>query len=113
MTEQPLAGGMDAGRGVVRVGDTVRRPGTAAPVRALLRHLEKVGFGGAPRHLGVDGQGRDVLSWIEGDVPVPPYPDWALTDAALESMGRLVADGVWLAGMRPALVDSIARAGVA
>jgi thiamine kinase-like enzyme len=32
------------------------------------------------------------LSWVEGDVPVPPYPDWVLTDAALESLGRLVRD---------------------
>jgi hypothetical protein len=92
MSEQPLVGGMDAGRGVVRVGDTVRRPGMAAPVRALLRHLEAVGFRGAPRHLGTDEQGRDVLSWVAGDVPVPPYPDWALTDAALVSLGRLVRD---------------------
>jgi Phosphotransferase enzyme family len=92
MTEQELVGGMDAGRGVVRVGDTVRRPAMAAPVRALLRHLEAVGFRGAPRHLGTDEQGRDVLSWVEGDVPVPPYPDWALTDAALESLGRLMRD---------------------
>ncbi len=92
MSEQALVGGMDAGRGVVRVGDTVRRPGMAAPVRALLRHLEAVGFRGAPRHLGIDEQGRDVLSWFEGDVAVPPYPDWALTDAAIESLGRLVRD---------------------
>jgi len=92
MTEQPLVGGMNTGRGVVRVGDTVRRPEMAAPVRALLRHLETVGFRGAPRHLGIDEQGRDVLTWIDGEVPVPPYPDWALTDAALESLGRLVRD---------------------
>jgi hypothetical protein len=57
---------------------------------ALLRHLEAVGFHGAPLHLGVDVQGRDVLSWVEGDVPVPPYPGWALTDVAIESLGRLV-----------------------
>ncbi len=92
MAEQSLAAGMDAGRGVVRVGDTVRRPAMAAPVRALLRHLEAVGFRGAPRHLGTDAWGRDVLSWVEGDVPDPPYPQWALTDAALESLGRLVRD---------------------
>lgn len=90
MSEQALVGGMDAGRGVVRIGDTVRRPGMAAPVRALLRHLEAVGFHGAPRHLGLDEQGRDVLSWVDGEVAVPPYPDWALTDAAIESLGRLV-----------------------
>ena len=92
MSEQALVGGMDAGRGVVRIGDTVRRPAMAAPVRALLRHLEAVGFRGAPRHLGTDEQGRDVLSWVAGAVPVPPYPEWALTESALESLGRLVRD---------------------
>ena len=92
MTEQVLTGGMDPGRGIVRIGDTVRRPPMAAPLRALLRHLEAVGFRGAPRHLGTDERGRDVLSWIAGDVPVPPYPGWSLTDAALESFGRLVRD---------------------
>lgn len=53
---------------VVRVGDTVRRrvgPWTAA-VHELLRHLERVGFGGAPRVLGIDGEGREVLSYVEG-----------------------------------------------
>ncbi len=63
-----------------------------APVPALLRHLEAVGFTGASRHLGIDEQGRDVVSWVEGDVPVPPYPSWALTDQALVSLGRLVRD---------------------
>jgi hypothetical protein len=66
---------MDARNGPVRVGDTVRRAaGSSAPaVRELLLHLEAVGFDGAPRHLGTDQLGREVLSWIEGDVPLPPY----------------------------------------
>jgi Phosphotransferase enzyme family len=92
MAEQPLVGGMDPTRGVIRVGDTVRRPGMRPAVRALLRHLEAVGFAGAPRHLGTDERGRDVVSWIEGDVPVPPYPSWALTDQALVSLGRVLRD---------------------
>jgi Ser/Thr protein kinase RdoA (MazF antagonist) len=40
--------------------------------------------------LGVDDQGRDVLTFLEGDVPLPPYPQWALTDAALGDLGRLL-----------------------
>ena len=54
---------------VERVGDTMRRstgPWTPA-VHALLRHLEAVGFEGAPRVLGSDDQGREVLTFIEGD----------------------------------------------
>ncbi len=76
----------------MRVGDTVRRAAGAsrAAVRELLVHLESVGFDGAPRHLGTDDQGREVLSWIDGDVPVPPYPAWAMTDRALADLGALV-----------------------
>lgn len=35
-------------------------------VHLLLRHLESVGFDAAPRFLGVDDQGREVLSYIDG-----------------------------------------------
>src|SRR5260221_6573384 len=61
-TEIPLAGG-NMSSGVVRVGDTVRRPaGPWTPaVHALLAHLHAVGFDGAPRPLGVDERGREVL----------------------------------------------------
>jgi hypothetical protein len=73
------------------VGDTVRRPGGVRPaVRDLLLYLEAVGFEGAPRHLGVDEHGREILSFIEGEVPVPLYPAWAMTDRALADLGRLV-----------------------
>lgn len=90
--EQPLAGGVNPLAGVVRVGDTVRRPagGSTHAVRSLLLHLEDVGFEGAPRFLGVDEKGRDVLTFVAGEVPLPPYPAWALTDSALEGLGRLV-----------------------
>jgi hypothetical protein len=36
-------------------------------MRDVLLHLERVGFDAAPRWLGVDDRGRDILSWIEGD----------------------------------------------
>jgi Ser/Thr protein kinase RdoA (MazF antagonist) len=89
--EEPLAGGMDASHTVVRVGDTVRRPVTpsSTAVRALLLHLEAVGFDGAPRYLGLDEQGRDVVSYLDGDVPLPPYPAWSMTEDALVSLGHL------------------------
>ncbi|SNS83361.1 Phosphotransferase enzyme family protein [Geodermatophilus saharensis] len=92
--EVPLVGGT-ANRGqVVRVGDTVRRPrrDTSAATHALLRHLADVGFAGAPRVLGVDGRGREVLSFVPGTAVTPPYPAWALTDDALVSVARLLRD---------------------
>ena len=91
-TEQPLAGGMDRSGSVVRVGDTVRRPVRpwSAAVEALLLHLESVGFDAAPRFLGRDDRGRQVLSYVDGEVPLPPYPAWSMTDRALHDLGRLV-----------------------
>jgi hypothetical protein len=89
-----LLGGT-ANRGqVVRVGDTVRRPQRASSpaTHALLRHLADVGFPGAPRFLGVDEQGREVLSYVAGTAITPPYPAWALTDAALVSVAHLLRD---------------------
>ena len=90
--EEPLVGGTANQGLVVRVADTVRRPQrpTSPAVHALLDHLEAVGFDGAPRHLGEDGAGREVLSYLEGDVPIPPTPPWALTDEALVSVAGLL-----------------------
>ena len=90
--EQPLVGSMDSRYAPVRVGDTVRRiaGSSRAAVRDLLLHLESVGFDGAPRYLGTDDEGREVLTWIEGDVPLPPYAAWSMTDRALADLGGLV-----------------------
>lgn len=90
--EAPLQGGFTNAGLVTRVGDTVRRPQrpTSAATHALLRHLERVGFDGAPRFLGVDDRGREVLSYIPGQAVIPPYPEWALTDEALVSVAHLL-----------------------
>jgi aminoglycoside phosphotransferase (APT) family kinase protein len=68
VNEVPLGGGRSVD-GVVRVGDTVRRPPVFATqlMRDVLIHLERVGFEGAPRWFGIDEQGRDILSWIDGE----------------------------------------------
>ena len=89
--EIPLAGG-DVTEGVVRVGDTVRRPaGPHSPlVHALLTHLETVGFERAPRFLGIDRAGREVLSYVEGEVAGRPRPPWIADEERLASVGRLV-----------------------
>jgi Ser/Thr protein kinase RdoA (MazF antagonist) len=63
-----LAGGAIT-KGIVRLGDTVRRPAkpSSPSMREVLLHLEQAGFDAAPRWLGVDDEGRDVLTWIEGE----------------------------------------------
>lgn len=70
--EVPLTGG-NINSGVVRVGDTVRRSisPSSGNVHRLLAHLECKGFEQAPRFLGLDGQGREVLSYIPGSSEFP------------------------------------------
>jgi hypothetical protein len=90
--EVVLAGGTtNAGR-VMRVGDTVRRPRrpTSEATEALLAHLERAGFSGAPRYLGSDDRSREILSYIPGEAPIIPYPEWAFTDATLVSVAELL-----------------------
>ena len=76
----------------MRIGDTVRRPvrSTSPATRALLEHLATVGFDGAPRYLGTDAQGREVLTYVPGHAVTPPYPDWALGEDALRSVADLL-----------------------
>jgi hypothetical protein len=90
MNEVPLHGGYTNAGLVVRVGDTVRRPRSSPATHALLRHLERVGFDGAPRLRGVDERGREVLSFISGRAAILPYEPWALSDEALVSVARLL-----------------------
>ena len=74
--------------GVVRVANTVRRPGsTASPfVRSLLNHLETKGCSVAPHYLGTDEQGRDILTYISGSVG-----NWQFyPDKTIRLAGRLL-----------------------
>jgi Phosphotransferase enzyme family len=90
--EELLHGGTTNAGLVTRVGDTVRRPlrPTSGATKALLDHLERVGFEAAPRHFGVDDMGREVLSFIPGQAAIAPYPEWALADEALVSVAQLL-----------------------
>jgi hypothetical protein len=80
--EIALTGGIST-PGIVRVGDTVRRPikDDSDYVHALLVHLEQRGFAGAPRYLGIDSRGRAVLSFIDGFAP--PHNGYQLTEAGV------------------------------
>lgn len=87
-TEVPLAGGW-ATPGVVRVGATVRRPVHADPTlrHALLRHLEQCGFDAAPRVLGLDSRGREILTFVDGGVPGQP---WRFADDQIAAAAALL-----------------------
>jgi len=89
--EHVLVGGVQT-EGLVRVGSTTRRPAhhRSGYVDALLQHLADVGFDGAPRPLGYDDHGRQVLTFIDGEVPrVAPY---RLSDARIRSATALIRD---------------------
>lgn len=121
MSESVLAGGNTGG--AVRVGDTVRRgvgPWTES-VHDLLDHLERVGFGAAPRALGIDEEGREVLSFLAGNTvgDQRPWPAWVHSDDALSQVAHWLRDyhaavedfhpspgGVWREGgqWRPGLI---------
>jgi Ser/Thr protein kinase RdoA (MazF antagonist) len=77
---------------VVRIGQTVRRPVRpfTATIQAYLSHVRSKGFTACPEPLGYDLEGREVLSFVTGDVPVDPLPAYATTSETLETLGRLI-----------------------
>jgi hypothetical protein len=118
---EPLVGD-GVTQGIVRIGDTVRRPlrPFSLTVQAYLAHLRDAGFTGAPLPLGVDEQGREVLSFVPGDVHRYPLPPRTAGDDVLVALARLIralheasagwvppADAVW--GGTPATTGRIAR----
>jgi hypothetical protein len=104
MTEVTLSGGYTTGAALI--GDVVHKPASpwTSTVHALLRHLDAVGFDGAPRALGFDDHGRERLSYLPGDTVGDrvPWPSWVFAESTLVQVGR------WLrrlhdatAGFRP------------
>jgi hypothetical protein len=121
MSEETLAGGNTVG--AVRIGDVVHKKASpwTPTVHALLRHLEDAGFDGAPRALGFDDRGREMLTYLPGETAGGrfPWPAWAFTDVTLTQVGQWLrrvhdvtadfvapADERWFAGrmMEPGLV---------
>lgn len=88
--EEHLTGGHVTG--AIRIGKSVRRStGPWSPaVHLLLRHLEGEGFEGAPRFLGIDDQGREVLEFMEGDVPSGLEPRFFGSEEVLFKVGGLI-----------------------
>jgi hypothetical protein len=89
---EPLAAAEGGPSLVVRHDDTILRPVEpwTSTIHALLRHLEAVGFTGAPRVVGdgYDGRGNEVLTYVEGQVR---HPDpWS--DDAIWQVGRLLRE---------------------
>ncbi|MBE8470228.1 phosphotransferase [Streptomyces sp. 3R004] len=91
--ETSLDGG--AVSGAVRIGSTVRRAPSAGSeyVRELLALFAERGWEGAPRLLGTDEQGREVLGYLEGRAAVTPQERAAARrDETLVRVARLVRE---------------------
>jgi hypothetical protein len=80
-------------RRVVRVGNTVRRPlhPWSPTIHELLRHLESKGFPYAPRLLGIDAEGREVLTYISGESGAAGWSQ-VVSDSGLVAMARLLRE---------------------
>jgi aminoglycoside phosphotransferase (APT) family kinase protein len=87
MDEEILTGGHV--NAVVRVGDTVRRPAGAwtPTVHRVLHHARERGVIWAPEPHGYDEVGREVLSFISGDVP-HEMPEWVWSSLVLTDVAR-------------------------
>ena len=109
--------------GAVLIDGVVHKPSSqpTPTVHALLRYLEVAGFEGAPRALGFDGQGRQMLTYLPGETigDRHPWPPWATADSMLLQVGRWLrrlhdltagftppADEHWFIGgtLRPGMV---------
>jgi aminoglycoside phosphotransferase (APT) family kinase protein len=56
----------------------------------LLDHLETSGFTAAPRALGTDASGRELVSYVEGVVVWPDHFELLEPDEALADVARLI-----------------------
>jgi hypothetical protein len=74
---------------VVRIGETVRRQAGAwtSTVHRVLCHARERGVSWAPAPLGYDEVGREVLSFITGEVP-HGMPEWVWLPVALTDTAR-------------------------
>ncbi|TMR96492.1 phosphotransferase [Nonomuraea basaltis] len=106
MAGNRLGGGNDGG--AVLVGRTVRRQVGAwtTSVHELLRHLENKGFEGVPRVLGIDSDGREILSFLDGDAvgDRSVWPEWAHAEDTLIQVAK------WLRAYHEAVADFVPSA---
>jgi hypothetical protein len=90
MSEETLPGGNTDG--AVRIGDVFHKQASpwTPTVHALLRHLEYAGVDGVPRALGFDEQGRQMLTYLPGEVigDSSSWPAWAYADSTLVQVGQ-------------------------
>jgi hypothetical protein len=80
---------------VVRIDDTVVRPTGqhSEGVHLVLKHLERVGFSGAPQLIAVDAELRtETLTFLHGETANYPLPSSFTSDTALVSAAELLRE---------------------
>ena len=77
-----------------RDGDSVLRPAGpwTASVHALLSHLRASGVDWVPEPRATADPARAAVSWLEGDVPAYPMPDWVWAPAVLDRAARMLRE---------------------
>ena len=85
---QSVSGSVNA---VKRVGSTVIRPvgPWSSAVHELLVHLASVGFAYSPRAISLESS-REVLSYIEGDVAMRPWPAALLDENGIVAVAQMM-----------------------
>ena len=110
----------------VKIGDTVHRDsGVWTPsVHKLLNYLEEHGFDAAPRALGFDSEGREILTYLPGEAVFRPWQEVLLSGDGLEQLAKLLRkyhdlvagfdpgdDAQWRVGKLPLKKGQIIRHG--
>ncbi|MFF0826735.1 phosphotransferase [Brevibacillus sp. NPDC003359] len=77
---------------VYRFGNTVRREvkPESKNIHELLKHLERTGYPYAPKFLGIDEKGREILSFIEGEPGHAPLKEYMQSNAALQEIAKML-----------------------
>ena len=90
MREEALPGGNTTGAVLIDGVVHKRASPWTATVHAVLRHLEGAGFDAAPRALGFNDQGREMLTYLPGETigDREHWPGWASGDSMLVQVGR-------------------------
>ena len=74
-------------------------------MHALLQPPERRDFSGAPRARGLDEHGREILTYLPGEVVSSrrPWPAWVHSDHALVDVAH------WLCDLHAAVADFLPR----
>ena len=88
--EERLIGGNVSN--VYRLGETIRRElkEESNKIHKLLKHLENKGFSYAPKFLGTDEKGREILSFIEGEAGNYPLKEYMWSNDVLKELAEML-----------------------